>query len=61
LASESRGIRITRRYQTLRTRDGVTLMRARTRWVCVALDSGKPRRMPPEFLRGYAVTAREDG
>ena len=53
-------ISITRRYQIIREADGVTLMRARTRWVCVALDSGKPRRMPPEFLRGYAVTAREE-
>lgn len=52
-------ISITRRYQIVRLSDGVTLMRARTRWVCVALDSGKPRRMPPEFLQGYAVTARE--
>ncbi len=52
-------ISITRRYQIMRMSDGVTLMRARTRWVCVALDSGKPRRMPPEFVRGYAVTARE--
>jgi acyl-CoA thioester hydrolase len=52
-------ISITRRYQIVRPGDGVTLMRARTRWVCVALDSGKPRRMPREFLQGYAVTARE--
>jgi acyl-CoA thioester hydrolase len=27
--------------------------------VCVAIDSGKPRRMPPEFIEGYAVTATE--
>ncbi len=53
-------ISITRRYQIVRAGDGVTLMRARTRWVCVALDSGKPRRMPPEFVQGYAVTAREN-
>lgn len=52
-------ISITRRYQIMRMSDGVNLMRARTRWVCVALDSGKPRRMPPEFVQGYAVTARE--
>ncbi|HAI88496.1 MAG TPA: acyl-CoA thioesterase, partial [Alcanivorax sp.] len=31
----------------------------RTKWVCVALDSGKPRRMPPEFLTGYRPTAQE--
>lgn len=52
-------ISITRRYQIIRVSDGLTLMRARTRWVCIALDSGKPRRMPAEFIQGYAVTARE--
>ena len=53
-------ISITRRYQIIRESDGLTLLRGRTRWVYVALDSGKPRRMPPEFLSGYQLTARED-
>ncbi|WP_231883897.1 thioesterase family protein, partial [Alcanivorax sp. HI0044] len=52
-------ISITRRYQIVRESDGLTLLRGRTRWVCVALDSGKPRRMPPEFLKGYQITADE--
>ncbi|HBC17655.1 MAG TPA: acyl-CoA thioesterase [Alcanivorax sp.] len=53
-------ISITRRYQIVRESDGRTLLRGRTRWVCVALDSGKPRRMPPEFLQGYKITATEE-
>jgi len=52
-------ISITRRYQIVRESDSVTLLRGRTKWVCVALDSGKPRRMPPEFLTGYQPTAKE--
>ncbi|MEQ3636233.1 MAG: acyl-CoA thioesterase [Thalassolituus sp.] len=52
-------ISITRRYQIVRESDSLTLLRGRTRWVCVALDSGKPRRMPVEFLQGYKVTADE--
>lgn len=52
-------ISIVRRYQIRRPADGVTLLRGRTRWVCVAIDSGKPRRMPPEFIDGYAITATE--
>ena len=52
-------ISMTRQYQIIRERDGLTLLRGKTRWVCVALDSGKPRRMPPEFLQGYKVTASE--
>ncbi len=50
---------ITRRYQIIRESDGVTLLRGRTKWVCVALDSGKPRRMPAEFIKGYRTTASE--
>lgn len=52
-------ISITRRYQIIRESDGLTLLRGRTQWVCVALDSGKPRRMPAEFIKGYQVTAFE--
>lgn len=52
-------ISITRRYQIIRESDGMTLLRGRTQWVCVALDSGKPRRMPAEFIKGYQVTAAE--
>ena len=50
---------ITRRYQIIRESDGVTLLRGRTQWVCVALDSGRPKRMPAEFVKGYQVTASE--
>lgn len=53
-------ISMVRQYQIIRPSDGVTLLRARTRWVCVAIDSGKPRRMPPEFLNAYAVTVDTD-
>lgn len=53
-------ISIRRQYQIIRRNDGRTLLRGQTRWVCVALDSGKPRRMPAEFLSGYAVTVTPD-
>lgn len=49
---------ITRRYQLIRPKDGVTALRGATKWVCVAVDSGKPKRMPPEFVSGYQITAR---
>ena len=52
-------ISITRRYQIVRESDGVTLLRGRTKWVCVARDAGKPRRMPPELLTGDRPTAQE--
>ena len=49
-------ISITRRYQLIRTRDAITVLRGCTKWVCVALDSGKLKRMPAEFVSAYAVT-----
>ena len=46
---------ITRQYQLVRPKDGRTLLRGRTQWVCVEISSGKARRMPAEFLDGYQV------
>lgn len=46
-----------RSYQIVRAGDGRTVLRGRTHWVCVDLRTGKPRRMPPEFVEGYRVAA----
>lgn len=45
-----------REYQIYRPSDNTTLMRAKTRWVCVAIDTGKPKRMPQAFVEGYVIT-----
>jgi acyl-CoA thioester hydrolase len=42
-----------RRFQVIRLQDGVTLLRAEMRFACIEISSGKPRRMPREFLEGY--------
>lgn len=42
-----------RGYQIVRPRDGKTVLRARTQWVCVDLATSKPRRQPPEFVEAY--------
>lgn len=42
-----------RRFQIIRPADGVTLLRAGMRFACIDLASGRPRRMPKEFLDGY--------
>jgi acyl-CoA thioester hydrolase len=47
-----------RAYQIVRPKDGRTVMRGRTHWVCVDLKTGKPRRMPPEFVQAYRPAAR---
>jgi acyl-CoA thioester hydrolase len=42
-----------RGFQLLRQRDGATLMRGRWDLVCIAVGSGRPQRMPPEFCAVY--------
>lgn len=46
-----------RAYQIVRAQDGRTVLRGRTRWVCVDLKTGRPRRQPPEFVAAYRPTA----
>ncbi|MBZ9558156.1 MULTISPECIES: thioesterase family protein [unclassified Modicisalibacter] len=48
-----RRLTLTRRFQLIRVTDGVTLLRARTRFACVELSSGRARRMPPSFVAAY--------
>ena len=48
-------LRMTRRFQLRRASDGVTLLRAQTTFVCIELSSGKPKRMPAEFVEGYGA------
>lgn len=46
-------LRMLRRFQLVRPADGATLLRAQTTFACIELSSGRPRRMPPEFVQGY--------
>lgn len=46
-------LRMTRHFQLCRPSDGATLLRADTTFACVELSSGRPRRMPPEFIESY--------
>ncbi|RRV07234.1 acyl-CoA thioesterase [Pseudomonas sp. v388] len=48
-----RRLKMTRRFQLRRPSDGVTLLRAQTAFVCIELSSGRPKRMPNEFIDGY--------
>jgi acyl-CoA thioester hydrolase len=43
-----------RRHQILRASDGQTLVRARTEWIYVDRDTGRPRRMPPEVIAAFS-------
>ncbi|MEM7408794.1 MAG: thioesterase family protein [Myxococcota bacterium] len=48
-------LRATRRFQIQRTSDGRQLLQGEIDYVCIEISSGKPRRMPSEFLSAYAV------
>ena len=54
-ASDGR-LRVERRFQVRRARDGAMLARARTEYACINLDSGRAARMPELFTRAYVVT-----
>ena len=42
-----------RQFQIRREADDSTVLRARMKFACVDMDSGQPRRLPPEFVEGY--------
>ena len=46
-----------RGYQIVRPADAKTVLRGRTLWVCIDMKSGKPRRMPREFVEAYRAVA----
>ena len=48
-------LKMDRCFQLIRPADGVTLLRAKTTFVCIELSSGKPKRMPAEFVEGYGA------
>ncbi len=48
-------LKMTRRFQLRRPADGLTLLRAQTTFVCIELSSGRPKRMPDEFIGGYGA------
>ncbi|WP_339724604.1 acyl-CoA thioesterase [uncultured Paraglaciecola sp.] len=48
-------LKLTRQFQFIRRSDQLTLLTARTEFVCIALSSGKPKRMPKEFANVYGA------
>ncbi|MFZ2507330.1 MAG: thioesterase family protein [Steroidobacteraceae bacterium] len=46
-------LRVDRRFQIRRPADDGTLLRGLLHYVCADLDSGRPRRMPAEFIHRY--------
>lgn len=51
-------LRATRSFQIIRASDLAVVMRASIDYVCINIDSGKPTRMPTEFVAAYADDLR---
>lgn len=54
-----RNVSSTRRYEILRTTDGVLLAKAETRWAFVAFPTGKPLAIPESLRQAFSVADRE--
>lgn len=50
-------VKMERRFQLIRPRDGATVLRGRWTLVCIELASGRARRLPPEFVAAYLAPA----
>ncbi|MEH0165605.1 acyl-CoA thioesterase [Paucibacter sp. JuS9] len=50
-----------RRFELKRAADGVTLMRGRWELICIEMSSGKPKRMPAEFVEVYGAALAQAG
>jgi acyl-CoA thioester hydrolase len=50
-------VKMERRFQLIRQRDGATVLRGRWELVCIELASGRARRMPAEFVAAYIASA----
>lgn len=51
-------LRATRKFQIVNPANETTLLRGTIDYVCINLDTGRATRMPPEFVKRYAVTLR---
>lgn len=47
----------TRDYQIIRLHDNKTILTGRTHFVTVDMQTGKAKRMPPEFIKAYVPVA----
>ena len=55
IVSSDQRLKMDRYFQLVRVADAVTLLRAKTTFVCIELSTGRPKRMPPEFIEGYGA------
>lgn len=54
-----RKLKLARQFQFIRQADGLSMLKARTEFVCIALSCGKPKRMPEIFAQTYGAAVAE--
>jgi len=54
-------LQMERLFELKRDGDGAPIMRGRWDLVCIEIASGRPRRMPPEFVAAYVAAAGQSG
>lgn len=55
-----RRLTMRRRFQIVRPADGATILRGGMQFACIEISSGRPRRMPQEFLELYGPAVMPD-
>ncbi|MCB2113304.1 MAG: acyl-CoA thioesterase [Parvularculaceae bacterium] len=53
IAENDNRVRLVRAYEMRKTTTGAVVFRGRTKFVCIEMASGKPARMPKEFIDAY--------
>jgi len=51
-------LRCERKFQIVRINDGATLLRAHSFYISTRLSSGRPCRMPTDFIEGFAAISK---
>lgn len=57
IISTDQKLRITRQFQLIHRHHKITILRAKTTFCCVQLSTGKPKKMPIEFIERYGNVA----
>lgn len=59
IAENDNRLRLVRAYEMRHASTGKIVFRGRTKFVCIDMKTGKPARMPPEFIAAYAPKTGE--
>ncbi len=59
IAENDSRLRLVRAYEMRQASTGRIVFRGRTKFVCIDMKTGKPARMPPEFIAAYAPKTGE--